>query len=101
MNRVKVAGGGLAQYTGLNDTDRSGPIVSAKSFPIVLEPDKDGGYVVSCPILPGCYSQGDSIHEALENIKEAIEMCLDELRDSGQDIPNPDGVTVGSVVVEL
>ena len=39
-------------------------------FKVLLEPDEEtGGYVVSCPSLPGCYTQGDTIDEALENIK--------------------------------
>ena len=47
---------------------------------VVIEEDEEvGGYVVSCPSLPGCFSQGDSIEEALENIKEAIQACLESL----------------------
>ncbi len=47
---------------------------------VVVEEDEEvGGYVVSCPSLPGCFSQGDSIEEALENIKEAIQACLESL----------------------
>jgi predicted RNase H-like HicB family nuclease len=50
-------------------------------FNVLLEPDEEaGGYVVSCPALPGCYSQGDTIGEALENIKEAILLCLEEVK---------------------
>jgi len=45
-------------------------------FKVILEPDEKGGYVAVCPSLPGCYSQGDSVEEALKNIKEAIELCL-------------------------
>jgi len=38
-------------------------------FKVLLKPDEEtGGYVVSCPVLPGCYTQGDTIDEALENI---------------------------------
>lgn len=49
-------------------------------FKVVLEKDEEvGGYVVSCPSLPGCFSQGDTIEEALENIKEAIQACLESL----------------------
>ncbi len=49
-------------------------------FKVVLEKDEEvGGYVVSCPSLPGCFSQGDTIEEALENIKEAIQVCLESL----------------------
>ena len=48
-------------------------------FKVILEPDENGGYVVTCPSLPGCYSQGESIEEALENIKEAIALCLEDM----------------------
>ncbi len=72
----------------------------AKSFPVVLEPDEDGGYVVSCPVILGCYSQGDSLREALENIKDAIELCLEVYRERGEIIPNPDTITIGNVVVQ-
>ena len=45
-------------------------------FKVILEPDAEaGGYVVSCPSLPGCYSQGETVEEALKNIKEAILLC--------------------------
>lgn len=50
-------------------------------FDVVLEKDGDGGYVVSCPALPGCYSQGDTKKEALEHIKEAIALYLETLND--------------------
>ena len=40
---------------------------------------EDGGYNASYPALPGCHSQGDTIEEALENIKEAIECYLESL----------------------
>lgn len=43
----------------------------------MLEPQEDGGYTVFVPSLPGCISQGDTKKEALENIKEAIELYLE------------------------
>jgi predicted RNase H-like HicB family nuclease len=49
------------------------------NFKVVLQRDEDGGYIISCPALPGCHSQGDSMDEALENIKEAIAGCLESL----------------------
>ena len=50
-------------------------------FKVVLEPDTaQGGYTVSCPSLPGCYRQGEAIDEALANIKEAIELCLEDMK---------------------
>jgi len=49
-------------------------------FKVVLEEDEEvGGYIVSCPGLPGCFSQGDTADEALENIKEAIQACFESL----------------------
>ncbi len=51
-------------------------------FKVIIREDKeDGGYNVSCPALPGCHSQGDTIEEALENIKEAIKGCLEVLNE--------------------
>ena len=49
------------------------------NFKVVLQEAEEGGYIVSCPALPGCHSQGDSMDEALENIKEAIAGCLESL----------------------
>jgi predicted RNase H-like HicB family nuclease len=45
-------------------------------FKVILEPEEDGGYSVHCPVLKGCHSQGQTVEEALANIKEAIEGCL-------------------------
>ncbi len=48
--------------------------------PIIIEMDEDGYYIVSCPVFKGCHSYGETIDEALENIKEVIEMCLEETK---------------------
>jgi len=48
-------------------------------FKVILEPDETGGYVISCPSLPGCYSQGETVEQALANIKEAITLCLEDM----------------------
>ena len=47
-------------------------------LPIIIESDEDGYYIVSCPTFKGCHSYGETIDEALENIKEVIDMCLEE-----------------------
>jgi predicted RNase H-like HicB family nuclease len=55
-------------------------IKSNMRFKVVIEEDEEvGGYVVSCPALPGCFSQGDTVEEALENIKEAMQACMESL----------------------
>ena len=49
------------------------------NFKVILEPDETGGYVVICPSIPGCYSQGETVQEAMDNIKEAIELCMEDI----------------------
>jgi len=44
---------------------------------VVLEPQEEGGYTVYVPSLPGCISEGETVEEALENIKEAISLYLE------------------------
>jgi predicted RNase H-like HicB family nuclease len=48
------------------------------TLPLFIEKDEDGFYVAECPILEGCYTQGKTIDEALKNIREVIEMILEE-----------------------
>jgi antitoxin HicB len=68
-------------------------------FKVFLEPDEDGGYVVVCPSLPGCYSQGESVDDALTNIREAIELCLEDMLEHGEETPDPSKTLIGSVVI--
>ena len=46
-------------------------------FTVTLEPGEDGNWVAECPSIPGCISQGSNREEALQNIREAIEGCLE------------------------
>ena len=48
------------------------------TFPIVLQKEKAGGYSVTNLALEGCYCQGETIEEALESIKEATLLCLED-----------------------
>lgn len=49
-----------------------------KHYPIIIEQDKDGVFIVQCPLLKGCRSYGHTIDEAVGNIKEAIETCVED-----------------------
>jgi len=49
-------------------------------LPIIIEMDEDGYYIVSCPLFKGCHSYGETVDEALENIRDVIEMCLEETK---------------------
>jgi predicted RNase H-like HicB family nuclease len=52
-------------------------------FTVMIDRDEDGVWVVECPSIPGCVSQGKTKEEALENIKEAIQLCLEVRAERG------------------
>lgn len=51
------------------------------NFTVVIEKDEDGMYVAEVPDLKGCYTQGKTLSEVLQNIKEVIELCLEDQKD--------------------
>lgn len=53
---------------------------SSFHLPIIVEADEDGIYIVSCPTFRGCHSYGKTVEDGIENLKEVIEMCLEEQR---------------------
>jgi predicted RNase H-like HicB family nuclease len=56
---------------------------------VVLKEDtEDGGFIVSCPALPGCHSEGETVEEALVNIKDSIQRCLAVLNKRAQQSQN-------------
>jgi predicted RNase H-like HicB family nuclease len=57
------------------------------SYTVIYEEDLEGGFVVSVPSLPGCYSQGDTLEEAETNITEAVELYLETLREESEELP--------------
>jgi len=61
-------------------------------YSVVVHDAEEGGYWVEVPALPGCYSQGESVEEALENVREAIELYLETLREKGAQIPRDDEI---------
>ncbi|MCE2968899.1 MAG: type II toxin-antitoxin system HicB family antitoxin [Burkholderiales bacterium] len=67
-------------------------------YPVVLHTDDGVRYGVTVPDLPGCFSGGDSFDEALESVREAIELHLDGLVENGGDVPQASDVSahVGS-----
>jgi antitoxin HicB len=58
-------------------------------YRIVIEQDEDGQFVVECPSLPGCVSQGQTRDEAVANIKDAISDYLESLKKHGEAVPPP------------
>jgi len=49
-----------------------------RRLPVIIEKGKDGFYIVECPLFEGCYTQGKTIDEAIKNIREVIDMILEE-----------------------
>jgi len=68
-------------------------------YNVVLEQAEEGGYVVTCPAVPGTVSQGDTYDEAVANIKEALELALECYREDG--VPLPEDVEVIVEEVEV
>ena len=60
-----------------------GERMKGEKFPVTIYQDEEGWYVVECPVIPGCMSQGRTKEEALENIREAIQVCLEVRREKG------------------
>ena len=62
------------------------------NYPIVIHKDKKSDYGVTVPDLPGCFSAGETIEEAIENAKEAILCHLEGLQIDNEDIPLPNSI---------
>jgi len=60
---------------------------------VVIEKDKDG-YFAYCPALQGCYTQGATYEEAVENIKDAIRLHLEDRKATHQTLPSPEAISV-------
>jgi len=61
-------------------------------YTVVLEREPDNGYVASVPVLPGCVSQGHTRGEALANIREAIDLYIEDCLLAGDPVPEEDSV---------
>jgi predicted RNase H-like HicB family nuclease len=55
-------------------------------FPAVIDRDEDGMWIVEYPAIPGCVSQGRTREEAIENLKEAIALCLEVRAERGMSL---------------
>ena len=58
-------------------------------YRVTIEQDEDGVYIAEVPSLPGCITQGMTRSEAVENVKEAIELYLESLEAHGEPVPPP------------
>jgi predicted RNase H-like HicB family nuclease len=59
-------------------------------LPITLERDEDGVWVAECPSIPGCISQGATEEEAIANVRDAAQLCLEVRMERGMALPSFD-----------
>jgi antitoxin HicB len=59
-----------------------------RTYRILLTPEDEGGFSVSVPALPGCFTQGETIEEAIEMAREAIGVYIESLEEDGEPIPD-------------
>jgi predicted RNase H-like HicB family nuclease len=69
-------------------------------YTVIVHSAEEGGYWVDVPSLPGCFSQGETIDEAMKNAREAIELHIQGLKDDGQKVPKEEGLVIGRVDVK-
>lgn len=70
------------------------------AYTVVIERDEDGVFITHCPALPGCSSYGMTREEAVENIREAMMLTIEVLRERGEPVP-PEDVQTETVAVAV
>ena len=94
--RAFVRAGGVVRQ-GKGDCGGNG--VLKVEFTVMIRRAGEGGFWAEVPALPGCYSQGETIEETLENIREAIEGHMEALQQEGQGVPPEEDLIIGRVRV--
>ena len=74
--------------------------MKALNYTVIMTPDETGGYVVTCPALPGLVTEGDTLEEARAMAADAIRGYLESLQEDGEPIPTDRSITE-AVCVEL
>jgi predicted RNase H-like HicB family nuclease len=78
----------------------SSSVMKPYHFPIIVEHDSDG-YFVSCPALQGCYTQGDTYEEAMQNIADAVQLYIEDVVARGGSLPEIGTVSLTTLDVEI
>ena len=71
-----------------------------RTYTVVLEKEDEGGYHAFCPALKGCHSQGETLEEAVDNIREAVTLYLETLIEDGRSIP-PEDIVVKPIRIAV
>lgn len=70
------------------------------NFPIIIEQSKDG-YFATCPQLQGCYTQGDTYEEVMNNIKEAIELHVEDILVEKEELPEVNLISLATIKIPI
>lgn len=70
-----------------------------QEYTIIIHPAEEGGFWVEVPTLPGCFSQGESIEEAMRNVKEAIDLHIECLKEDNEPVPIENDLIISRVQV--
>ena len=74
--------------------------MEALSYRVLLRKEPEGGYTVVVPSLPGCVTYGDTVEEAIEMAKEAIELYIESLKAHGEEVPSEEGTLEYTLMVK-
>jgi len=74
--------------------------MKAYRLSVIIEKDADG-YFAYCPEIQGCYTQGDTYEEALEGIRDAIQLCIEDMKERGEKIPEIEMVSLTTLEVAV
>jgi predicted RNase H-like HicB family nuclease len=69
-------------------------------LPVIIERDENGVFVAECPVLKGCYTQGETLEEAMKNIREVIQMHIELMMERGEPLPSVVACEEVEVVVQ-
>jgi len=71
------------------------------SYRVLLRKETEGGYTVLVPSLPGCVTYGDTIEEAIDRAREAIELYIESLKEHGEEIPTDEKTLEYTLILEV
>ena len=80
----------MAPISGLFSIGLNANRLRVMKYTVILERETDGGFVAAVPVLPGCISQGDNRDEAIANIREAIDLYIEDCLLAGDPVPQED-----------
>jgi antitoxin HicB len=69
------------------------------NYRILLRPEPEGGFTATVPTLPGCITYGENLDEAIAMVKEAIELYVEDLKGSGETVPDDKDTLEYSIIL--